>query len=237
MRFFEEFVDASMAVSSRDELRGLFSQFLAEEGYENYIMTTVADRRVGSVAWHEFPQGYTETYFSEKWQLIDPVLAASFSCRRPFHWSDAAPPEQLSVAERNFFEACREIGVHSGASIPLFGPASRRDLVSISQRGPDKVDPKRFPIIYAACTQTWWRFIDLGGEWPDSVGTGVHLTKREAEVLNWVKAGKSNADIANILHVCDRTVEFHLINMMNKIGAPNRIALVVMALQLGLIHL
>lgn len=236
-RSFEEFVEASLAVTTREQLKDLFSQVLAGEGFDNHIMTTIAERRVGSVAWHKFPDGYAETYIAEQWQQVDPILAHTLNARRPFRWNDAAQGQTLSVAERNCLEACREIGVHSGIAIPLFGPGSRRDVISISQRDTAELDTKRLPILYAICAQAWYRFIDLGGDWPDTVGLGVKFTNRETEVLQWVKSGKSNHDIADIMHVSVRTVEFHLLNMMNKLGAPNRIALVVMALQLGLIRI
>lgn len=234
---FEEFVEASLAVETREELKLLFSQFLEAEGFGNHIMTTIADRRVGSVAWYDFPDGYAETYIKEQWQQVDPILAQTLNAKRPFRWNDAARPDTLTAPEKNCLEACRELGVHSGIAIPLFGPGSRRDVISISQRDSFDLNPKRLPILYAVCAQTWYRFVDLGGDWPDVAGLSVKFTKRETEVLQWVKAGKSNLDIADILHISESTIEFHLINMMNKIGAPNRLALVVMALQLGLIRI
>lgn len=237
MRSFEKFVEVTQATTSREELRTILAQTLASEGYDNYIMTTVANRRVGSVAWYEFPKGYAETYLAEKWHEVDPVLSQTLSARRPFFWNDAARPAALTTQQRHCLEACRDLGVHSGIAIPLFGPGSRRDVMSISQRHSDTANPQRLAILQAICSQAWYRFLDLGSEWPDIVGTGVVLTPKELEVLKWIKDGKSNIDIAEILKVSVRTIEFHIENMLNKLGAPNRIAMVVMSLQLGIIQL
>ena len=53
---------------------------------------------------------------------------------------------------------------------------------------------------------------------------GRPLTKREAEVLSWVALGKSNAEIAEILQVCTKTVDKHLERIYPKLGVENRTA-------------
>ena len=48
------------------------------------------------------------------------------------------------------------------------------------------------------------------------------LTKREAEVLSLVAAGKSNKEIASALDTAQRTVEQHLTNSYRKLNVCNR---------------
>ena len=50
------------------------------------------------------------------------------------------------------------------------------------------------------------------------------LTAREAEVLRWVAAGKSDAQIGAILRISARTVQKHLQNVYDKLGVENRTA-------------
>jgi DNA-binding CsgD family transcriptional regulator len=59
------------------------------------------------------------------------------------------------------------------------------------------------------------------------------LTTREREILRWLTAGKSNAEIATILAIRPRTVHKHLEHMFRKLGVENRTAAVVRALELG----
>jgi LuxR family transcriptional regulator, quorum-sensing system regulator BjaR1 len=63
------------------------------------------------------------------------------------------------------------------------------------------------------------------------------LTSRELEVLKWVKAGKSNTDIAAILGLSVATIEYHLGNIFKKLGANNRIGAVLIAIRTGLLVL
>jgi DNA-binding CsgD family transcriptional regulator len=55
--------------------------------------------------------------------------------------------------------------------------------------------------------------------------TSAHgLTKREAEVFQWLAAGKSNKDIATILAISPRTVEKHLGRIFQYLGVETRTA-------------
>ena len=50
------------------------------------------------------------------------------------------------------------------------------------------------------------------------------LTRREREVLEWVAAGKTNRDIADIVGARPRTVEKHLERIYEKLGVEGRTA-------------
>lgn len=53
------------------------------------------------------------------------------------------------------------------------------------------------------------------------------LTARESEVLRWVAAGKSDAQIGAILRLSPRTVQKHLQNVYEKLGVESRTAAVM----------
>ncbi len=50
----------------------------------------------------------------------------------------------------------------------------------------------------------------------------VDLNEREIEVLTWVARGKTSAEIAQILGLTKRTVDFHTDNARNKLDAATR---------------
>ena len=56
------------------------------------------------------------------------------------------------------------------------------------------------------------------GVWPKT----VRLNEREVEVLTWVARGKTSAEIAQILGLTKRTVDFHTDNARGKLGAATR---------------
>jgi DNA-binding NarL/FixJ family response regulator len=60
------------------------------------------------------------------------------------------------------------------------------------------------------------------------------LTSREIEVLQLVVAGRTNKAIATELSVCEKTVEFHLSHIYNKIGSRTRLLAGMWAMQHGI---
>jgi DNA-binding CsgD family transcriptional regulator len=67
-------------------------------------------------------------------------------------------------------------------------------------------------------------------------GDGDVLTVREKECLKWAADGKSAWEIGNILHISDRTVNFHLNNKVQKLGVTNRQHAVAKATLKGIIQ-
>lgn len=57
------------------------------------------------------------------------------------------------------------------------------------------------------------------------------VTEREAEVLLWIARGKSNRDIADILHLSPRTVNKHLEQIYAKLGVENRTSAAALAVR------
>jgi DNA-binding CsgD family transcriptional regulator len=54
---------------------------------------------------------------------------------------------------------------------------------------------------------------------PDST---LGLTRREIEVLAWVAAGKTNAQVAEVLSIAPGTVKKHLEHIYKKLGVSSR---------------
>ncbi|MGQ9677601.1 MAG: response regulator [Chloroflexota bacterium] len=58
---------------------------------------------------------------------------------------------------------------------------------------------------------------------------GIDLTDRELAVLRLVADGKANKEIARALKVTERTVEFHVSNLLSKLGVSSRVEAAVWA--------
>jgi NarL family two-component system response regulator LiaR len=59
------------------------------------------------------------------------------------------------------------------------------------------------------------------------------LTERESEVWRLVAAGLTNNDIADVLEIAERTVKFHVSNILSKLGADNRTQAAAIAHETG----
>jgi DNA-binding NarL/FixJ family response regulator len=67
--------------------------------------------------------------------------------------------------------------------------------------------------------------------WPQM----IKLNDREAETLTWAARGKTSSEIATILGLSKRTVDFHIGNARDKLGVVTRTQAAVKAMAIGLI--
>jgi DNA-binding NarL/FixJ family response regulator len=67
-------------------------------------------------------------------------------------------------------------------------------------------------------------------------GPAVPLTPREEEVVKLIAEAHTNAQIADILHLSEKTVESHRANVLRKLGMRDRVELVRYAIRRGLIE-
>ena len=109
------------------------------------------------------------------------------------------------------------IGMNFGADDYLTKPVVRDDLLSaVSVR-----------LSRAGAVQEIIESASGGGFNPDysshePLVKALGLTPREAEVLLWVTQGKSNADVANILGMSEKTAKQHIGSVFEKLGVENR---------------
>jgi DNA-binding NarL/FixJ family response regulator len=69
-----------------------------------------------------------------------------------------------------------------------------------------------------------------------SEGPTVPLTPREEEVVKLIAEVHTNAQIAGVLHLSEKTVESHRANVLRKLGMRDRVELVRYAIRRGLIE-
>lgn len=89
--------------------------------------------------------------------------------------------------------------------------------------------PTRRLVLYVADTRDPQQWTVVLREESDSaqverLASLLRLTRREAEVLNWVIKGKTNRDIGEILGMSPRTVNKHLEHVFEKLGVETRTA-------------
>jgi DNA-binding NarL/FixJ family response regulator len=122
--------------------------------------------------------------------------------------------------ERYLFEALK-----AGASGYVLKAQADVDLIE-AVRAVERGEPFLTPEAQRALIK------DVLGE---SSGRSSELTPREEEVVKLVAEAHTNKEIAEILHLSEKTVENHRSNAMRKLGMRDRVELVRYAIRRGLI--
>jgi len=61
------------------------------------------------------------------------------------------------------------------------------------------------------------------------------LTEREKQIIYMVSRGLTNKKIANTLKITERTIEFHINNIFQKLNVDSRSSAVFQAVKLGIL--
>jgi DNA-binding CsgD family transcriptional regulator len=234
---FEEFVEQTEAATTVSQLKSYFERVMTEEGFENHFIGRIVGRKVAEIDWVEFPEGHFEAYVAEQWDQVDPILSFTATATRPFCWDDVASRMEFSEPQIALLDECKRVGVHSIIVAPFPNPNGGCDIVGVSRRHAEAPDRARIAVLQAVCAQTWGRYADLAGDRPGNGRDQIALTHRELEILKWVKDGKSNSEISEIMNLSVKTIEYHVGNILKKLGATNRTTAVVIAIKHRLLAL
>ncbi len=187
-----------------------------------------------------YPVAWLQRYQEQRYIEIDPTVAHGMRSSRPVVWSDAF----FAGAPALWAEA-RAHGIHHGWA------QSRRDAegtysLLVLARGEGEITPDELRqkeermqwLVYAA-------HVSMQASCNDgpAVAPKVELSAREVDVLRWTEVevlrwtaeGKTAAEIAHILGLSERTVNFHINNAVARLGASNKTSAAVRAAMLGLI--
>ncbi|HEU4974845.1 MAG TPA: response regulator transcription factor [Baekduia sp.] len=125
--------------------------------------------------------------------------------------------------EQFFFEALR-----AGASGYVLKSAAHEDLVNAC-RAAMRGEPFLSPRGVAALIDD---FLSRDG---DELSADP-LSPRESEVVKLIAEGYTSREIADVLHIADKTVERHRSNILEKLGLRDRVALTRYAIRRGLVE-
>jgi LuxR family transcriptional regulator, quorum-sensing system regulator SolR len=148
-------------------------------------------------------------------------------------WNDA-----MFAKTQKFWEDANAHGIRVGWGMPTRGPGATVGLLSVSRSQEElklaEIDSIEVKLIYLAqltheaMCRCW-----LPKNVPEAL---CQLTPREREVLMWTAEGKTTPEASLILGISERTVMFHLYNVMSKLNVHTKPQLVMKAAMLGLLE-
>lgn len=189
----------------------------------------------GSVAGYvTYDDAWKEHYQKQGLIMIDPTIHMSRRSIAPVDWSRL---ERSPDFQRVFREAS-DFGLpNQGVTIPVRGPYGDIGLLSAT-RDCSKEEWRKLFTHVIADLQSMAVHIHDNVVSSDNLTNALYhptLSTREAEILQWVAAGKSQQDIGDILSISHRTVEVHLRSSREKLSALTTPQAVGRAIAIGLI--
>ncbi len=233
-----EFIHRSLSCNGKDEFISLFPRIqelfpfdfacamLGCRGDKGVILT----QRVNI----SFPEEWLIQYTTKNYLQKDVIVKEILTTYTLQKWFD---PSRKRSMPADLISLCMDFNMKAGythGSRP-FGPQKNGSVFSFAAQSM-KYDRRTEAILGYVTPHLHLALCNVFNKDLLEVNTIV-LSSREKEVLNWLKQGKSSWAISKILGISESTVNFHVYNIMQKLGAVNRPQAIAVAARLGLIEI
>ncbi len=195
--------------------------------------------RADEVRFDNCPEAWRARYAEDGWDTAsNPAHLRALQEITPILWRQ--------IPRCDLFTELRSLGFITGVTDPVHGPGGQRSALSfIKNRGGQQAE-REIQIALTKCHLLTSYVHDSAArivKRRSLVGFDRHpqplkesLNERECAILAWIAAGKTIAEIAGLLPISERTVNFHLYNARRKLGAANSRHAITKAISLGLIE-
>lgn len=190
----------------------------------------------GSVFGHvTYGDAWKMHYVEHGFHRIDPTLQKARRSIAPVDWSRLERDEEF----RKVFNDASDFGISDqGLTIPVRGPYGDMGGLSVtsSLSRTEWTKLKSSVIVSLQSVAVHMHDMVIRSDSLSHLLKTPNMSQREIEVLQWISAGKSQQDIADILSISNRTVEVHLRSARHKLYALTTAQAVGRAITMGLIY-
>ncbi|WP_024298126.1 autoinducer binding domain-containing protein [Methylomicrobium lacus] len=185
-----------------------------------------------TVMLNNYPTAWQAQYQAKDYLAVDPTVHHAMRSLMPVIWTD-----ELFSPAGELWEEARSHGLRYGwaqAIHDFHGTAGMLTLARSDEPiSATELSAKTFKMAWL----TQVAHAGLSRCLAPKLMPEIHvkLSNREISVLRWTADGKTASDIASILRITERTVNFHINNVVTKLNAANKTAAAVKAALLGLL--
>ena len=236
-----EYLEHFTSVTDGNRLAELIGRFTLGMGYDYYrfaLILPMSMQRPKVVLFNQCPDSWVQAYTENNMLACDPVIRLARKQTLPIYWNRL--DERASFLQEGTMDVmglAAEFGLRNGISFPLHGAAGENGILSFitSERASSDLLLESSPILSwmsnyifeAAIRVVRFSMMDSAGKDP--------LTERETECLFWASEGKTSSEIACILGITERTVNYHLNQVTRKTGSMNRYQAIAKVVSTGLL--
>ena len=179
-----------------------------------------------------YEAAWVTRYEAQGYVAVDPTVAHGMRSSAPIVWSDA-----LFAAAPQLWEEAQSFGLRVGWAQSRCDAEGLHSLLVLARSAEPigasemkYLDVRLQWLVQASHLAMKMSSADRPAEAPR-----IELTVREVDVLRWTADGKTASEIADILSLSERTVNFHVSTAVSKLSASNKTSAAVKATIMGLL--
>ncbi len=231
----EEQIQSLLSAKNDAAFFAVLSRITLKLGFDfcSYVMRLplpVADPKL--VILNNYSPSWQQRYMQENYIAVDPTVALGMKSTSPILWSD-----EIFAKSRAFWEDAQAHGLNVGWAQSCHDSRGIGGMLSLARSDDNLTTAELNDIslkmswLAQASHQALSRLI-VPKFLPEAA---TELTLREIEVLRWTADGKTSNEVGDIMHISERTVNFHVTNALIKLNAPNKTAAAIKAALLGML--
>ena len=221
--------------ATRDDVLDVLAEFYRARGFRSFCFVIPMVTKPDQFRLYErgMPPEWMRRYLERDFDLIDPVSTAATTRNEVGTLGELLKQLTVNDVGRLFVEEATRMGVTDGLAIPTSGLRHARGFFGVDNVAADDLAKVDRSLMCAVAQHAHLRIDRIEEEH----GAGIDgLSPREAEILNWVAAGKSNPETAMILGISEATVGTHLKRLFTKLGVHDRVSAVLAGFKLGMLR-
>jgi LuxR family transcriptional regulator len=175
---------------------------------------------------NNYSEEWRQRYAAQNYLNIDPTVAHGIRSVLPLIWN-----ESVFESARPLWEDARAHGLKVGwaqssynaqGAVGMLTMARSNELLTPNELRKNSV---QMTVLAQLAHEGMSRLVSARR----TAEEAAVLTAREIEVLRWTADGKTSGEVGQIMNISERTVNFHINNSLEKLGAVNKTAAVIKA--------
>ncbi len=237
-----------MNASTSDDLKVLLNDVITSLGYRFFgyhiIKHTALYEHCNArqtVGIFSYPERWMQQYTDKNYASDDKVVQLCLTRKTPFHWRTELKHSTLTTKQQHIMDEAAQAGLVDGYTLPLVSRDGEIAILTVipdrrMQNGDKQHYNENLLYVIAQFFHVRALRIVMEEQLTSTIGRRrSFLSGRERETTLWISRGKSSWEVAQILGISEKSVEFYMESVKRKLEAVNRTQAVVKALLLGLI--
>lgn len=177
-----------------------------------------------------YPSAWQAQYQTKNYCAIDPTVKHALRSSLPILWTDG-----LFASTADFWEEARSFGLRYGWAQSMRDVPGATGMLTLARSDEPLSETELATKAFKMAWLTQNAHIALSRCLLPKLlpEADTKLSNREIAVLRWTADGKTSGEIASIMKITERTVNFHISNAATKLNAANKTSAAVKAAMLG----
>ncbi|CUX06713.1 Transcriptional activator protein traR [Agrobacterium fabacearum S56] len=213
-------------------LKAALADVAQQSGFIGYAYLHIQSGR--ALALSNYDPEWQSIYFAKKYFNVDPIVKRAKSAKHAFSWCLDMDRSRLTKKERHFYEQASFFGIRAGVTVPIKTAHGSTTIFTLASNDPDLVNGDVDAVAAAAAVGQLHALISILRANPTSESRDF-LDFKEATYLNWIAAGKTMEEVADLEGVKYNSVRVKLDSARKRFNVHTTTHLAVVAARRKLI--